>query len=181
MEMYNQVNNCLSFAFDIETTGLNPEIHAVTCICVCGEGFERCWMPLQDGRPESFFEMMDAADFLVAFNGVKFDLNFLQCVYSLSNERVGKWVLKLRDSYEASYLAFKKTFSLNRFLEVNDLQSKISCGAEAVVMANEGRWDDLREYCMADAALAWISMRTGVFKLPFAGFSSLDVVNWRCN
>jgi len=167
-----------AFAFDIETTGLDPHTNQVTCICACGDGFERCWMPTLEGRPDSFFEMMDRAQFLVSFNGVRFDLNFLSVVYNLDQNRVGNWILKLRDAYEASTLALDKRFSLNHLLEANGLQPKISTGSEAVAMAREGRWDELREYCMSDAALAWISMRTGVFVLPFTKGKVLNLAAW---
>lgn len=169
----------MAFAFDIETTGLDPALCEVTCVCAVGEGFEKCWMPAQDGPPHEFFQMMDDAPFLVAFNGCKFDINFLQKVYGLPAERVGAWVLKLRDAYEASKLAFNRGFSLNHFLEANGLDSKSSTGSEALVMAQEGRWDELREYCMGDARLAWQSMKSGVFILPFTGGRGLDIVRWR--
>lgn len=166
------------FSFDIETTGLDPSTNLVTCICACGDGFEKCWMPTLEGRPDSFFDMMDQAEFLVSFNGVRFDLNFLSTVYRLDPGRVGRWVLKLRDAYEASRLAFDKGFSLNHLLEANGFETKISTGSEAVAMARDGRWDELREYCMSDAALAWISMRTGVFVLPFTKGKVLNLAVW---
>lgn len=164
------------FAFDIETTGLDPLKDKVTCICICGKDFEHCWLPMLEGRPESFFEFMDRAPFIVAFNGVSFDINFLQKQYDLPDERVGSWVLKLRDVCEASHLAFDRRFSLNKFLSCNHYQTKISTGAEAVLMAQEGRWDEIREYCMSDATLTWLSMEAGHFALPIG--INLDLVNW---
>jgi len=166
-----------AFAFDIETTGLDPSTGSVTCVCACGEDLERCWLPGKGEALEEFFEMMDRAPFLVAFNGCRFDLNYLQVCYGLSAGRVGAWVLKLRDAYEASRLAFGRGFSLNQFLDANGLGAKTSTGCEAVAMAREGRWDELREYCMADARLAWQVTKPGVFLLPFLGVR-LDIVKW---
>lgn len=46
--------------------------------------------------------------------------------------------------------------SLQRFAVFFDLGFKSSCGSEAVLMADEGRWDELESYCMQDARLTFL-------------------------
>ena len=75
---------------------------------------------------------------------------FLQHKYNLSAARVGGWLLKLFDVYEACRLAYGAGFSLNALLACNGMESKTGTGAEAVALARQGRWDELGAYCRMD-------------------------------
>ena len=100
--------------------------------------------------PEAFFALLDGADRLCAFNGARFDLPFLQARYNLADARVGAWVLKLNDLYETARLAFASSYSLNALLAANGMDAKTGSGGDAVLLAREGRWRELGEYCRQD-------------------------------
>jgi hypothetical protein len=144
-------------AFDIETTGLDPETCMVTCVCAydADRGIERSFV-FQRGDSEpawEFLQMLDDAPLLCAFNGVRFDLPFLARRWGVPDERVGAWVRKMVDPFEACKLALNRTFSLNKLLVANGLPVKTGSGLEAVRMAEEGRWGELAEYCMHDTKM----------------------------
>jgi hypothetical protein len=107
-----------------------------------------------DSEPEEeFLAMMDDAPLLCAFNGVRFDLPFLARRWGIPDERVGGWVRKMVDPFEACKLALNRTFSLNKLLVANGLPVKTGSGLEAVRMAHEKRWGELAEYCMHDTKM----------------------------
>jgi len=114
-------------AFDIETTGLNPIRHEVTCACVFdGEsGLERSFLFMRDTDPalrEEFMALLDEAETLCAFNGARFDIPFLMRSWGIPGERVAGWMVKLIDVFEACKLARGVTFSLNALLQANGLE-----------------------------------------------------------
>jgi RNase_H superfamily len=141
-------------AFDIETTGLR-EADTVTCVCAYDpdRGVHFRESTPSGARSERFLALLDEAPLLCAFNGVRFDVPFLAKRWRIEAQRVGSWVKKLVDPYEACKLALQRTFSLDRLLHANGLDSKTGSGAEAVRMAREGRWRELEEYCMQDTIL----------------------------
>ena len=120
-------------AFDIETTGVNPEKHIVTCVCVYGtrgsREFRKTFLFGRDGAEEHehLFQMFDEADLLYAYNGVRFDLPFLAKKFSAKAGRVGAWMLKLFDVFEMCKLSINRTFSLNALLAVNGCAG-VFCG-----------------------------------------------------
>jgi len=138
-------------SFDIETTGLKSDA-AVTCACAwdpdSGVDYREC---TPTGAPlRRFMELLDSAPLLCAFNGVRFDLPFLAKRWNVPADRVGRWVAKLVDPFEACRQALGKTFSLDKALCANGIACKTGSGAEAVVMARQRKWAELMEYCMAD-------------------------------
>lgn len=157
-------------AFDIETTGLS-ESDTVTCVCAYdaerGIDFRACTP--QGGVCDEFLQLLDEAPLLCAFNGVMFDLPFLAKRWSVPSERVARWVVKLLDPYQACKLALGVTFSLDRLLGANGLECKTGSGKEAVVMAREGRWAELEEYCMNDTAKTHGVVSLGPALLPTSG------------
>lgn len=158
-------------AFDIETTGLDPERCEVTCACAYdGAGVERTFVfepagPRRSdhprdygfaggwGHPEEFMALLDAAPRLCAFNGVRFDVPFLCRRWGVPAWRAAAWVAKLLDPFEASRLGLGRTFGLEALLRANGLQGKTGSGKEAVRMAAEGRWAELGAYCMHDTIM----------------------------
>lgn len=141
-------------AFDLETSGLDPEVDEVTCACAydpdAGVDLTFYFRGGAGDTPEAFFALLDQSPRLCAFNGARFDLPFLQARYAIPDARVGRWALKLYDVYEACRLGFDSGFSLNALLAANGLDSKTGTGGDAVVLAREGRWEELGAYCRQD-------------------------------
>lgn len=156
-------------AFDIETTGLDRERCQVTVVCtedfrtgeriayefgrVAAEG--DCG--LQRARlAAALVAAFDGAESLCAFNGVRFDVPFLFKALQLPEATVAAWLVKTTDILEACRLEVfgpRHTFSLNLLCEHNGVQVKSSSGCEAVRMAAQGRWQELRDYCADDVRI----------------------------
>lgn len=154
-------------AFDIETTGFRAE-DTVTCVCAFdpdrGIEFSACTPTGQ--TCEEFLQLLDEAPLLCAFNGVRFDIPFIAKRWAVASERAGGWARKLVDPFEACKLALGQTFSLDKLLATNGIACKTGCGSQAVVMAREGRWAELAEYCMQDTKKTHQAIRLGRLALP---------------
>ncbi|KAJ1471141.1 hypothetical protein T484DRAFT_1845246 [Baffinella frigidus] len=99
-------------------------------------------------------QRLDDAEYLCSYNGVSFDLPYIQTAFNIPNETVQRWVLKTYDILETCRRAFNRTFSLNMCLELNQIGSgKTGSGLEAVHQAERGDWDDLERYCLDDSIL----------------------------
>ena len=171
-------------AFDLETPGLDMEQNRITCACAydaCGverafvfkpEGSRRTDHPRDYGfgggwgNPEEFMMLLDAAPRLCAFNGVRFDVPFIAKQWRAPDERVGGWMRKLFDPFEASRTALQRTFPLERLLHSNGLQGKTGSGLAAIAMAREGRFDELADYCMHDTRVTHAASSLPVIALP---------------
>lgn len=140
-------------SFDLETTGLNPRTDRITCAAAYDPdaGIDRAFLLGRGEDPSEFLALLDAADRLCAFNGARFDLAFLRHSLGVSAQRVRSWRLKLHDVYEGCRLGLGVTFPLDALLAANGLDGKTGSGKEAVVMARDGRWEELAEYCLDDA------------------------------
>ena len=174
-------------AFDIETTGLDPNCSRVTVVCTecfhTGEKvayeFERVSFEEPHNYNSLVQEMIQAfnqASSLCAFNGIQFDLHFLQEAFQISDGVMTSWMLKTTDILEACRLQMfgpRHTFSLNLLCEVNGLPMKSSTGTQAIVMANERRWEDLRVYCADDVSILCNLYRKRKLKNP-RGHDKID-------
>ena len=158
-------------AFDIETTGLDPTKHEITCICAYDpdQNIERAFLLGRGESGEEFLAMLDAADRLCAFNGIWFDLPFIQKRLGLEPERVERWIAKTWDLYYTCYQAFGRGFKLDRALELNGLETKTGSGVDAIVFAREGRWDELRDYCMHDTKQTYRVSSLPQIQIPHVG------------
>lgn len=142
-------------AFDLETTGLDPAHHGITCAAVYDpdKGVERVFIFDRGDDPEEFMRLLDAADRLCAFNGASFDLPFIQHRLGASAERVRAWRLKLHDVYVACKWGLGVTFPLQALLERNCLTGKTGSGKDAIALYEQGSWAELAEYCMHDTRM----------------------------
>lgn len=138
-------------AFDIETTGLGDDA-TVTCVSAWDpeRGVNFCEACPDGSRIQAFVDLLDSAPLLCAFNGVRFDIPFLAKRWGLNDKQIGEWVLKMIDPFEACKLALGRTFSLDRALKANGIACKTGSGLEAVRLARESLWAELKAYCMAD-------------------------------
>lgn len=158
-------------AFDIETTGLTAQ-DTITVACVydplnsISQTFVFAGEASQISSVDEFIGLLDQADTLCAFNGARFDIPFMQRVWSLSDERVRQWQLKLFDVYELCYVLFDEAFSLNKLLTANGIETKTGNGQEAVDWAREGKWHEIGEYCMQDTLKTYQVSVLPVITLP---------------
>lgn len=151
-------------AFDIETTGLKAN-QGDRCTIVCAEDWltrEKFTFEFERHRddPETsaallcqMCKLFDEAPSLAAFNGIKFDIPFLQQCFNLQPAQTNAWALKTVDIYDRCKKSSQPTFSLNMLCEANGVPTKISSGCEAIGMAERGEWTQLREYCAMDVTI----------------------------
>ena len=165
-------------SFDLETTGLDPRTDLITCAAAYDPdaGIERVFFfarcdgagglsPMLDDADE-FMALLDEADRLCAFNGARFDLPFIQHQLGASAGRVMRWRLKLHDVFVACKWGLGVTFPLQALLELNGLPGKTGSGADAVLLARDGRWRELGDYCLNDTVLTHAVSARGAILLP---------------
>ena len=167
-------------AFDIETTGLDPKNSVVTVVCTecffTGECIAYEFERVRQQEPHNFdllvrnmVQAFDQASSLCAFNGVRFDIPFLHKALKLPDNVVAQWLLKTTDILEACRLCMfgpYHTFKLDLLCEHNGVPMKTSTGLQAIVMAKEKRWDDLRVYCADDVRILCNLYRQRKLKNP---------------
>ena len=165
-------------AFDIETMGLDAGTHSMTCVCV--------YDPDRGIKEEFVFEhgdqhagpaagrllaLLDEAELLCAFNGARFDIPFIARRWAVPPERVAAWMVKLVDIFEMCKLGLNKTFSLNRLLAANGMESKTGTGMNAVHLAQRGEWEALAAYCMQDTVKTHAVTSLRLVQLPGLPFA----------
>lgn len=93
------------------------------------------------------------AEILCAYNAVLFDIPFMQKQLDLPTDVVEEWLRKLCDPFHAIKTCFQTTCKLDKMLRLNGLECKSATGLQAIVMARNGDWDALVDYCMDDVRL----------------------------
>ena len=151
-------------AFDIETTGLDKTKHSITVVALYGtvqgpDGPETVDAVLNFARDgidplrTTLLAILDQADVLCAFNGVRFDIPFIMHYLKVPQEQCSSWVMKLYDPFEENKLLYDKTMSLNRLLGQFGMATKCGTGSDAVRMAEMKDWKGLSLYCRQDTVL----------------------------
>ena len=115
---------------------------------------------------EECMALLDSAKSLCAFNGVRFDIPFLQTAWGVPAARVHSWVVKTFDVYEACRMGLNATFSLDRLLKANNLESKTGSGLHAIQLAKDKKWQALGDYCMQDTRLTYLVSSQQTILLP---------------
>jgi hypothetical protein len=158
-------------AWDIETTGFSGERDLVTVaalydgsteeifrfVRLINEGTVNQQLVYKEAGEfatlvEEFCSMLDDAPMLATFNGVRFDIRFVQSAFKVPEERVMRWLLKTFDVFDICFCV-GRTFALNLLLDMNGFSSKTGSGDVAVKQAQAGQWEDLEKYCLDDAIL----------------------------
>ena len=146
--------------FDIETFGLHLKQSKISVICTeCiftgkQRTFEFARHDAEVGgicplMVAELIETLDEAVSLSAFNGVRFDLPFMQTALGLSEATVRPWVLKTTDILEVH----NHTFKLDLLCEKNGLPMKSGTGLFAITLTREARWQELNSYCADDVSI----------------------------
>lgn len=169
--------------FDIETTGLTDK-DKVTVVCT--EDYESSARKVfnfartvsEDEREVLRRELMldfDSASSLCAYNGVRFDLPFMQRALDIPVQNVTEWVLKTSDILEQLRLRENAVCKLDYICTVNSVPSKSSSGLEAIRMAAEGRWHELEQYCANDVRILCDLYRMRRLKHPLRRDAFIDL------
>ena len=179
-------------AFDIETMGLDPARDRITAACLYGamdgpRPGQRVTRDASEPGPhvvrtfvsrneepdsedlaqrEEFMAHLDSARGLCAFNGIRFDIPFLQRAWNIPATRVEAWIVKTFDVFEACKLGLNATFSLDRLLAANSLESKTGSGLHAIQLAKDGKWEELGDYCMQDTRMTYLVSSQQAIALP---------------
>lgn len=161
----------IMLAFDLETTSLNPLTGRVTCAAVCdpSKGLERVFFfhsADSDANANEFMGLLDEAPRLCGFNAARFDLPFIRHQLGATEARVASWRMKLHDVFEGCKLALGITFGLEALLECNGLPGKTGSGADAIILANEKRWEELGLYCLNDTKCTHAVSNLDLITLP---------------
>ena len=179
---------CGMLAFDIETFGLDPKKVKITVICTecifTGERktFEFARHDAEvGGAPTALVAdlvaTLDAAQSLSAFNGIRFDLPFMQVALGIPEATVRAWVLKTTDILECCRLVHGHTFKLDLLCETNGMPMKSGTGLFAIQLAREGRWDELNAYCADDVAILCNLHRQQLLTNPRTQ-KKMDLAEW---
>jgi DNA polymerase elongation subunit (family B) len=157
----------MAVAFDIETLErLNVvPLPPITCVCLYDSRDNKqyrlqMWKvekPELDRNLDIILRLLDESDIIIGFNAVFFDLEFIRQTFPshVSPSRMSMWTLKTIDMFMCLKYVFKNTCGLNDLLLRNGLKSKTGSGSNAILLAQNGKWDELLDYCMSDTMLTW--------------------------
>ena len=144
--------------FDIETTGLNPLDSRITCICAKrsdGESYNGCHTN-ERGLIKDFLKWIDLTydDFFISANGRDFDIPFIHIRAFLNNISLKeiKWINRAKH-FDVINDITDKRISLNNLARVYGLKLKSGDGKNAIKLFEDGKFDDLIDYCMDDVEL----------------------------
>lgn len=119
---------------------------------------------------EEFLLILDQAETLCSFNGVKFDIPFIVQQFGVPACRYEPWIIKLFDYFEICRLVFASSCSLNNILLTNGYEVKTSSGLQAVTWAKVSCY---RSLCMT---LFWRCLTT--ICLYFHCVLTFSVARW---
>jgi len=173
----------MKIVMDIETLGRMNEtpLPAITCACI---------MDMESGREISLrlynvtaeeleinrttlLDTLDLAECIIGFNIILFDLEYIQkwFVDQVSESRLNHWIQKSIDPFLFMKSVFKETCSLDHLLTINKKSQKSGSGSNAIVLANNGKWDELLDYCMTD-----VKLTASLFVNDLGGFYLSDSI-----
>jgi hypothetical protein len=148
--------------FDIETLGLlhMVPLPEITCVCMCDDdGNDYCFRiwnaeeRLQ--HEEEVIRLLDETEIICGYNAVLFDLEYIRrgFVTTVTEAKMSAWVQKCLDPFMYALCISGTPCKLQYMLDINNLASKTASGGDAIVMARDGRWEELLSYCLMDAKL----------------------------
>jgi hypothetical protein len=114
------------------------------------------WRDVAEKGHDPFEEMLalfDAADAIVAFNGLEFDFPLLKRHYAHNMARYMSHRIKCLDPFNRIRAATTRWPKLDTLLVANNLTSKSGDGKRAIRLWEESRRDELHAYCADDVRL----------------------------
>lgn len=185
--------------FDCESDGLprDGDFEHVQCTVACALLFEvelhgpcseqddtqallqsakdiTCWRDeasVGKGPFEALFAAFDCADLIVGYNCFQFDFLLMKKYYGRDTQRYFAHRIKTLDVFSRVRDITGLWPKLNNLLKTNGIAAKITDGATAILLWEEQRRTELRDYCLGDvqktAELALLSsMKIGNASLP---------------
>ena len=152
------------FCFDLETDGLldktrsnHHELRMTVGVGIdhLGVRHDFVLLPGMDDAQQhkvmnELAHHMESADVIVIYNGRWFDLKILANYYS--EDQIARWAHKLRDPFEYARRILGEWPKLNAMLTANGIDVKTGDGVEAVAWWQQGKYDQVLEYCAADVS-----------------------------
>lgn len=134
---------------------LKPGARAVTQVDLRKAQRITCWrdvVPERGTNPfKELFDAFDKASLIVGYNSLDFDMPLLRKHYGRSrSQSYLQHRLKSHDIFSRVRAVTGQWPKLDALLEASGLETKSSDGAEAIKMWEEGRRDELKEYCETD-------------------------------
>lgn len=173
--------------FDIETTGLDATRDEVTMICTQDlatsekKSYNFGILSVQELSASALVQQVikdfDEADCLCAFNGIRFDLPFMQQALDIHEDVITRWVLKTVDPLEYLRLSGHRTSSLDKICIHNNIASKSSTGLRAVEMARDGLWEELEQYCQQDVSILCVLVQRRTFEHPVQSKDEINTID----
>lgn len=116
---------------------------------------------------QRFVAILDAAECITTFNGIRFDYAFVQNQFGIHADVIGAWIFKTFDIYHICSNMFNCTFKLNTLLSENGIECKSASGLQAVEWAkNPQTWPLLESYCLDDTRLTYIVSQLPIIRIP---------------
>ena len=147
--------------FDIETTGLDPLFSRITCICGRFSDSRETIELAGDDEKEillSFIKTLQLNDKLslrlISANGKGFDIPFIitRCYLNEIPYSEVSFLLK-KNHFDIINDITDKRISLNNLARLFSLNLKTGNGFHAIQLFKDGKFLELREYCMNDVDL----------------------------
>jgi len=151
-----------TIVFDIETQNFftdsgvgRDNFGALKISVVCAYSYMRNgFFSFEEHEMAGAAELFAGADTLVGFSINRYDIPVLNNYFQKLRLPIGNLWGKTRiDLLEEIELATQQRTSLSRLAEANLGVKKEHHSAEAITLYNEGRMDELKEYCLNDVEL----------------------------
>ena len=154
-------------SIDIETLGRITDVPLppITCICMYdaenGKRYSlRFWKLSNDGdeyksNVATVLEKLDTASSIIGYNAVLFDLEYIKLTFGVPPEQMTAWVKKCVDPFMCAKYILRNTCKLNDMLALNNMGAKTGSGSDAIILAQEEKWQELMDYCIMDVILTF--------------------------
>lgn len=115
---------------------------------------EEKYLIFEEGEMEALAELFDNAKRLVGFSMNRYDVPVLNTYFRrLGPHAPNLWEKERVDLLESIELLTGQRISLSRLAEANLHVKKDRRGSEAITLYQEGRMEELKEYCLKDVEL----------------------------
>ncbi|MEK7187713.1 MAG: ribonuclease H-like domain-containing protein [Patescibacteria group bacterium] len=151
-----------TLVFDIETQNFftSPEVGwgnfdalKISVVCVYSYAHDK-YFSFTENEMDKLAAMFGTSNRIVGFSMNRYDVPVIQAYFNrLGLGHVNLWTKERVDLLEEVELTTGKRVSLDRLARANLTGGKLRHSWEAIDLYNEGRLDELREYCLKDVEI----------------------------